>query len=111
MANLPEERIKPSSPFTHTGVDCFFPLIVKRGRSEVKRWGCIFTCLSTRAIHIEKLDNMSTESFLNAMLRFIGRRGKPVSMISDNGGNFIKGNSELAEGIRQWNQKTYNRNR
>jgi hypothetical protein len=108
MANLPEERIKPSPPFTYTGVDCFGPIIVKRGRSEVKRWGCIFTCLSTRALHLEKLDSMSTDSFLNALTRFTARRGKPVSMISDNGGNFVKGNHELIKGIRQWNQRVIN---
>ena len=108
MALLPVERIKPSPPFTYTGVDCFGPLIIKRGRAEVKRWGCIFTCLSTRALHLEKLDSMSTDSFLNALVRFIARRGKPVSILSDNGGNFVKGNSELAKAITEWNQKTIN---
>ena len=104
MADLPPKRVNPSSPFTHVGVDCFGPFTVKRGRTEVKRWGCIFTCLSTRALHIESLENMSTESFLNSMTRFMARRGKPASVISDNGGNFVKGNTELTKGIKEWNQ-------
>ena len=108
MADLPIERVVPSPPFTHTGVDCFGPFRIKRARSEVKRWGCLFTCMSTRAIHIEKLDDLSTESFLNALMRFIARQGKPISIISDNGGNFVKGNSDLAKGIKEWNQALIN---
>ena len=80
MADLPLSRVVPSPPFTHTGVDCFGPFLVKRGRSDIKRWDCIFTCFSTRAVHIEKLDDMSTESFINALNRFICRRGRPETI-------------------------------
>ena len=84
MALLPVERIKPSPPFTYTGDDCFGPLIIKRGRTEVKRWGCIFTCLSTRALHLEKLDSMSTDSFLNALVRFQIRSIRKVLTVTLN---------------------------
>ena len=104
MANLPETRVQPSPPFTQTGLDAFGPFSVKVGRSDVKRWGCIFTCFSTRAIHIEVLASMDTNAFLNGLMRFIARRGKPSTITSDNGGNFVHGNSELRTSINQWNQ-------
>ena len=72
MADLPLEQIIPSPSFLHSGYDFFGQFMIKRGRSEVERWGCIFTCFSSRAVHMEKLDDMSTDSFLNALNRFIG---------------------------------------
>ena len=57
MADLPVDRVTPfDSPFSAVGVDCFGPYSVKRGRSHEKRYGCIFTCLNSRAVHIEKVN-------------------------------------------------------
>ena len=47
MAILPEERVKPSPPFTYTGMDVFGPWMIKEGRKQLKRWGLIFTCLQS----------------------------------------------------------------
>ena len=105
MANLPEDRVTPSKPpFTYTGVDCFRPFEVRRGRTKVKRYGVIFTCLTLRAVHIEVAFSLDTESFINALRRFIARRGQPEEMRSDNGGNFVKGEKELREAVAEWNQ-------
>ena len=105
MANLPEDRITPSKPpFTYTGVDCFGPFEVRRGRTKVKRYGVIFTCLALRAVHIEVASSLDTESFIHALLRFIARRGQPEEMRSDKGGNFVKGERELREAVNEWNQ-------
>lgn len=105
MASLPEDRITPSKPpFTYTGVDCFGPFEVRRGRTRVKRYGVIFTCLTLRAVHIEAASSLDTESFISALRRFIARRGQPEEMRSDNGGNFVRGERELREAINEWNQ-------
>ena len=90
MADLPTERLLAQNPpFFHTGIDCFGPIMVKRGRHDVKRYGCIFTCFSSRAIHLEMLDSLDTESFINAFRRFVARRSCPSHVWSDNGTNFI----------------------
>ena len=104
-ADLPEDRVTPSKPpFTYTGVDCFGPFEVRRGRSKVKRYGVIFTCLALRAVHIEVANSLDTESFINALRRFISRRGQPEEMRSDNGGNFVRGEKELRDAVNSWNQ-------
>ncbi len=105
MSDLPVDRVSPHQPpFTFVGVDCFGPFEIKRGRSLVKRYGCLFTCLATRAIHIETLDSMDTDSFINALRRFESRRGKPEKIRSDNGTNFRGAFRELKEAIKSWNQ-------
>ena len=58
MANLPEERVEPSPPFTCCGFDCFGPFIVKEGRKDLNRFGLLFTCMSSRAVHIEMPSSM-----------------------------------------------------
>lgn len=45
--------------------------------------------MSTKAIHIEIVSDLSTPCFLNALKRFISRRGKSKCIFSDNGRNFI----------------------
>lgn len=74
MADLPTDRITSDKPpFSYVGVDYFGPFMVKRGRSQVKRYGCIFTCLVIRAIHIEISHSLDTDSFINALQRFMAR--------------------------------------
>ena len=105
MADLPADRVTPNKPpFSFVGVDCFGPFWVKRARSQVKRYGVLFTCLATRAIHLEVAQSMDTDSFVNSMRRFIARRGIPEVMRSDNGSNFVGGNKELREAISDWNE-------
>ena len=105
MASLPEDRVTPSKPpFTYVGVDLFGPFIVRRGRTTAKRYGALFTCLTIRAVHIEIVNSMDTESFVNALRRFIARRGRPEEIRSDNGGNFVKGEKELRKALQEWNQ-------
>lgn len=105
MADLPLDRVTHGDPpFSMVGVDYFGPLIVKRHRTELKRYGCLFTCLTTRAIHLEVANSLDTDAFLNALHRYIARRGKPTVIRSDNGTNFVGAKAELAKAIKEWNQ-------
>ena len=104
MADLPLDRITPDKPpFTYVGVDCFGPFLIRRGRTEVKRYGVLYTCLVVRAVHIEVAHNLDTDSFLNSFRRFVARRGSPELVRSDNGGNFVSGERELNRSIKEWN--------
>ena len=106
MSDLPEPRIEPyHAPFTTVGIDCFGPFMIKRARSEIKRYGCVFTCFATRAIHLEMLDDLSSDSFLNAFRRFCARRGVPEKVYSDNATNFVGSERELCLDI-EWHFNT-----
>ncbi|XP_058826986.1 uncharacterized protein LOC131686971 [Topomyia yanbarensis] len=102
MAPLPNARLALfTRPFTYVGVDLFGPLLVKLGRSNVKRWVALYTCLTTRAVHVEVVYNLSTEAFVMSMRRFVARRGSPVEVYSDNGTNFQGANRLLQEQIQK----------
>ena len=105
MSSLPADRVNPDeAPFTTVGVDYFGPFIIKRARSDHKRYGCLFTCLKTRAVHLEVSDTLETDSFIQALQRFIARRGEPREIRCDNGTNFVGAQTELQRAIIEWNQ-------
>ena len=109
MAELPPARLQSGEPpFTHTGSDCFGPFIVKHKRSELKRYGCIFICMTTRAIHLEVLPDLTTNSFINALRRFIARRGPVTHLYTDKGSNFVGAERILREKIQAWNREKIN---
>lgn len=98
MADLPPARLRLFRPaFYSTGMDCFGPYAVKVGRRTEKKWGIIFKCLTTRAVYIDVLHNLDTDSFLMALRRFTARRRTPFELISDQGTNFKGGERELRE--------------
>lgn len=102
----PRERLSLyQPPFANTGVNYFGPISVKRGRVTWKRWGCIFTCLTTRAVHLEVAGDLSTDSFIMALRRFRGRRGNPKTIRSNNGTNFVEANRELSEALKSSSQE------
>ena len=100
MANLPTDRLEPSPPFSFSGLDMFGPFIIKEGRKNLKRYGIIFTCLASRAVHIETVNSMETNSFILSLRRFIGRRGNVRSIRSDNGSNFVGAENELRRAFK-----------
>lgn len=104
MADLPEERVTPAPPFTYSGMDVFGPFHIKEGRKTVKRYGMIFTCLSSRAVHLETLNSMDTDSFVNALRRFLSRRGKVRLLRCDQGTNFVGAKNEFVAATSEFNQ-------
>ena len=107
MASLPSERVTGDSPpFSATGIDYFGPFLVSIKRSQEKRYGVVFTCMASRAIHLEVARNLSTDSFICALRRFVSRRGNVISFSSDNGTNFVGAQNELKLAINTWNMNT-----
>ena len=105
MADLPEDRLTPAPPFSYVGVDYFGPCATKDSRKEHKRYAALFTCLVSRALHIEVAHSLETDSFLHALRRFIARRGPVREIRSDNATNFVRARRELREAINEMDQK------
>ncbi|XP_064640944.1 uncharacterized protein LOC135495877 [Lineus longissimus] len=101
MSDLPTDRLEPAAPFSYAAVDLFGPYTVKSGRSEPKRWGVMFTCLASRAIHIETANQLTTDSFLNAYRRCVSRRGKIRFLRCDRGSNFVGGQNQLLAALQE----------
>ena len=105
IANLLKDRITPDKPpLSYVGVDCFGPFLIRRGRSEVKRYGILYTCLVVCAIHVEVVYSLDTDSFINSLRRLMARRGSPEHIRSDNGSNFVSGEAKLRRAVSNWNQ-------
>jgi hypothetical protein len=82
-------------------MDVFGPFVVKRARSVYKRYGLVITCLCCRGIHIEMLEDMTTDCFINALRSFIAIRGAVRQLRSDQGSNFVGARNELREALRE----------
>ena len=104
MADLPDARFDDARAFSSVGVDYFGPMLVKRFRKTEKRYGVLFTCLATRAIHLELAQSLDTDSFMLALRRFAARRGQPKALYSDNGSNFVGAERQLSESLAEWDQ-------
>ena len=107
MANLPEDRREPAPPFTHCGLDYFGPFVIKEGRKELKRYGVLFTCLFSRAIHLEVSASLETDSFINALRRFINRRGPVRTIRCDQGSNPVGAKNELEKALSSVDQSRF----
>ena len=105
MADLPEDRMAETAPFTYVGTDLFGPFMIKERRSLLKRYGIIFTCMSSRAVHLECVSTMDTDSFIQCLRRFIGRRGNIRLLRCDNGTNFVGARNELAKALEEMDEQ------
>jgi len=101
MGDLPSERVTPTRPFLHCGVDFAGPIVTLinkgRGRKTNKSYIDLFICFSTKAIHLEAVSDLSTDAFLATLRRFIERRGCPQRIYSDNATNFKDAHREINE--------------
>lgn len=97
MADLHPQRVDSSPLFTHTGMDCFGPFLIKQGRSIRKRYGLLLTCFCSRAVHIE---------MLNALCCFIAIRGTVQQIRSDQGSNFVGAKNEFKDALQEMDMET-----
>jgi transposase InsO family protein len=101
MGNLPAERVAPTRAFLSCGIDFAGPFMIKtsmrRNAPLVKGYVCIFVCFSTKAVHIELVGDLSTTAFINALNRFFDRRGRSVTIFTDNATNFVGANRKMKE--------------
>ncbi|XP_030600875.1 uncharacterized protein LOC115790965 [Archocentrus centrarchus] len=104
MADLPEDRMETAPPFTYCGMDCFGPFFVKEGRKELKRYGLLITCMCSRAVHLEMLDDLSTDSLINSLRAFIAIRGTVRQIRCDQGTNFVGTRNEFVEAFKEMDQ-------
>ncbi|XP_063766006.1 uncharacterized protein LOC134882305 [Eleginops maclovinus] len=101
MADLPPSSLRLYKPaFYSTGIDCFGPFQIRVGRRNEKRWGILYKCLTTKAVYIDLLASIDSDSFLMSLRRFVSRRGKPHEILCDNGTNFKGGDTELKEAFQ-----------
>ena len=88
MADFPKERLEERVfPFANAGVNYFGSFEVRFMRKSIKRWCCLFTCFTTRAVHFEVESSLEDDACLAAITRFLARRGKPKSILSADGTN------------------------
>lgn len=105
MGDLPASRVNQVKPFSVVGVDYAGPFRIKlgnhRGAKLGKAYLCLFVCFTTKAVHLEVASDMSTEAYIAALRRFIGRRGRVNTIQSDNGTNFVGACNKLNTYMQQ----------
>ncbi|GFV52827.1 integrase catalytic domain-containing protein [Trichonephila clavipes] len=86
MGNLPKHRVTLERPFFSCGIDYAGPVLIKcnkgRGTKSTKGYIALFVCLATKAVHIEAVGDLTTDSFIAALRRFSARRGAPRHIYS-----------------------------
>ena len=95
---LPAERVRWVPPFTSVGVDHTGSFAIKGEKgNKTKAYICIFVCATTRAVHLEVVENLSTTSFIMCLRRLAASKGVPSVIMSDNHRTFIAGETFLLE--------------
>lgn len=99
MGDLPKERVSKARAFLNSGVDYAGPIPIRlsplRNSKIGKAYICVFVCLATKAAHLEAVGDLSTAAYMAAFRRFVSRRGICLTLMSDNGTNFIGAKHEL----------------
>ena len=108
MSELPKELQIDKPPFSHCGVDMFGSFLVKEGRKIHKRYGAMFTCLHSHAVHMETTNSMTTHSFIQALRRPISRKGNIRIIQSNDSNNFVGASTELKRALNEMGKKKIN---
>lgn len=108
MGQLPADRLNNTPPFFITGVDYAGPILIKdrilRNAKLIKAYMVLFVCFSTKAIHLDVVTSLTSVAFIDVLKRFVARRGRPNTIYSDNGTNFIGAQKELNEFLNDKSQ-------
>lgn len=111
MGHLPEARTNATFPFYSCGIDFGGPFMIcsrkGRGNRITKCYLCLFVCLSSKAVHLELVSDLSTQAFILCLRRFISRRGRPLEIYCDNGRNLVGARNELGRVLRSSRQSVY----
>ena len=113
MSDLPTYRLEETPPFSNVGLDVFGPYLVhdghttRRSKGTKKLWGLLFTCLYSRAVHVEPLQGMDISSFRNALRRFWSIRGTCKLMVSDQGTNFLGAKNQMESAVDEAQLQRY----
>jgi len=100
MGSLPADRLSLTKPFAVFGVDLCGPFLTSyriRGKAPYKTYMAVFVCFATKAVHIELVSDLSTNTFILCLKRFIGRRSLPNRIFCDNATNFVENRAQLEE--------------
>ncbi|XP_028167249.1 uncharacterized protein LOC114357705 isoform X2 [Ostrinia furnacalis] len=111
MGSLPSDRVTESHPFDKVGIDFCGPFQVKQSgmrRAVVtKGYTLVIVCFATKAVHLELVSDMTTQTFLAALKRFIGRRGIPAIINCDNAQTFKGADNVLHDLYKLVNSKKH----
>ena len=115
MGELPAARVESDQPtFSDTGMDFAGPFDIKQGHIRrpviIKAYICIFVCMATKAVHLEVTSDLTTESFVACLRRFVARRNCPKTLRCDNGPNYTGARNELHK-LYRFIQKEENNNK
>ena len=106
---LPDFRVSENPPFSNVGLGFIGPLLTRTSKDNevVKSYICLFTCCSTRGIHLETCESLNVSSFRLLFRRFCRRRGLPVLLLSDNASTFKSASQEIRKIARSKEIKNY----
>lgn len=102
MAKLPMSRVAGMvGCFHYCGIDLFGPMYVTIKRSAEKRWGVVYTCLTSRAVYLDIVPDLSADSLIMSIRNCNARRGPIKHMYSDCGTNMKGANREMKEALSE----------
>lgn len=122
MGQLPAVRVNMAEPFSRVGVDFAGPfklrkttgkllpirqaaLVPYREPPTVKGWIVVYVCLVTRAVHLDVVQGLTVEDFLETFAKMTSRRGMCKEIWSDNGTTFVGANNEMKRVLEEWHNE------
>lgn len=101
MGSLPADRVNASRPFQKVGMDFAGPILVKQSRARSvltsKGYIIVYVCFTTKAIHLELVSDLTTDTFLASFKRFVSRRNVPSEVYCDNAATYKSASKQLTE--------------